>query len=194
MAIERIQNSATHQEKPDSEETELLEGERIPGTESQLAEAQKTWVSINNSEFAKEQGVMNLVTEARELAKTDWAGYEKEMDRLSGMWVGARELFLKPKLEREKQLENSIQWLMSTNTLVRKQGIDQLKNLDSDAQITAAETYFNSTIGGGEMPILNSLTEQYEVYGALSGTAFGDTFRELEDARLKKYGSSGFTL
>lgn len=94
----------------------------------------------------------------------------------------------------ESSHEEGTRLLMSNDPMVRAEGVNRVRELDSQAQEQAAESYFASTIGGGEMPVLGSLKEQYQVYDALKGTAFSSKFRELEDARLKKYGYGGFIL
>ena len=166
----------------------------IPGTESQVAEAEAVLNSARNSKISFEQGFLDLVTEATEIAKTDWNAYSIEMNRISNMWPAAREMLPKPSIDKQRKIEESNMLLMSSNSSSRAEGIKRIRMLDDESQQKIAEDYFNSTIGQGEMPVLNSLAEQYEIYNSLRGSKFSQKFKELEDARLTKYGHGTLTL
>ena len=64
---------------------------------------------------------------------------------------------------------------------------EKLSTLDQEA---VAVAYFNATIG----EYIGNNRTAYQVYIALKGTPFANKFHELEDARLKEWGSSGFIL
>jgi hypothetical protein len=67
---------------------------------------------------------------------------------------------------------------------------EALESLSSPDQEKMAIEFFNDTIGRD----ISNNKNAYKVYMMFKGTAFGQKFKQLEDARLKEAGFSGFTL
>ncbi len=86
-----------------------------------------------------------------------------------------------------KTAERQIDMGMGTIAPAARASIQELKALLPKVnEAKLAEQFFQSTQGRTE--------ESYQVYMALKGTKFAETFRSLEDARLKAEGYDGFTL